>query len=70
MAMNGRKGCSWSCVPYKCSRLRQNNSVTLIIVPMEGANLTEIYCLLEEDVPGASLGGQLPDYVNVEQLKQ
>ena len=37
---------------------------------MEGANLTEIYCLLEEDVPGASLFGQSPDDLNVEQLKR
>ena len=37
---------------------------------MEGTNLTEIYRLSKEDVPGASLCGQSPDDLNVEQLKR
>ena len=51
-------------MPYNCSCRRRNNSVALKTVAMEGANLTEIYRLSEEDVFGARLCGQLPDYLN------
>ena len=50
--------------------LRRKKTLCVKYLPMEGTNLTKIYRLSEEDVPGASLCGQSPDDINVEQLKR
>ena len=46
------------------------NTILHKIAAMEDVDLTEIYRLSVEDVRGASLCGQIPDDLNVEQLKR